>query len=147
MARDITIFEQQHAFETITFDSAKILEDLKNDIVLKKYTEVEPILNAILTHKRLSNDDQLLFINHIKNNINIYYYMGDKDTFIKLVHYDKNKLNDLYQQIKQDDYPKDFKITTDTLKSLPTPNLKEIYKIRYKDLLLRYIKHLLNVFK
>lgn len=147
MSREIGIFEQQNVLSTIELEESTVLDEFKKSLLLKVYLEVEPLLNAILTHRYLSTNQQHLFLNHIKNNSSIYYYMGDKDIFIKLLNKITSKnaiqtIKELKKNIKEDQYPKDLKIPTETLKNL-TLNLKEIYRLRYKALLLRYIDHII----
>src|SRR4029079_5199849 len=146
-----SIFEQRYAFDVVPISAESILEDFKTQFIAKIYIDIEPILNSVLTHKYLSIDDQNLLINHIKNNVNIYYYMGDKNTFLKLIYLlsspDNIKiLKALKDKILSNNYPKEFKIPSDTLKKLPTANLKEIVQIRYQSLLIRYIDHLISIF-
>ncbi len=151
MAREESIYEQRHAFDVIPIEAETIIEDFKKDLLAKIFIEVEPILNSILTHKYLSIDDQHLLITNIKEHINIYYYMGDKETLIKLINHlsspDHVKiLKSLKEKIENNQYPKDFKLSSETLKKHPTSNLKEIVQIRYKSLLIRYINYLLTIY-
>lgn len=144
------VFEYE-TFGFISIDVEKELEEFKSNLLLKVYVEIEPILNAILTHKNLSDEQQTLILNDVRKNTNIYYYMGDKETFINLLHYLSSKplkdLKELKTQITNNEYPKLFKIKAETLKNLASNNLREIYKLRYKSLLLRYIDHLIILYK
>lgn len=148
MERETYIEEIKNYFPKTNEDVEKMIEKFKKEHIHKVNIKVEPILNAILTSIKIKDDDKDLLYNDIENNVYIYYYM-DKEVFIKLFSYIANpnllkSLKKLKKTIENDEIPETLRVKSD---EALTKNVKELYNIRYQNLLLRYINYLILLFK
>ncbi len=148
MERETYIEEIKNYFPKTNEDVEKMIEKFKKEHIHKVNIKVEPILNAILTSIKIKDDDKDLLYNDIENNVYIYYYM-DKEVFIKLFSYiaDPNilkSLKKLKKNILNDEIPTTLRVKSD---EALTKNVKELYNLRYQNLLLRYINYLILLFK
>lgn len=148
MERETYIEEIKNYFPKTNEDVEKMIEKFKKEHIHKVNIKVEPILNAILTSIKIKDDDKDLLYNDIENNVYIYYYM-DKEVFIKLFSYIANpnllkSLKKLKKTILNDEIPETLRVKSD---EALTKNVKELYNIRYQNLLLRYINYLILLFK
>lgn len=152
MKREENIFEFQNIIIP-NVDVKELIENFKKEHSFKINVELEPLLNAILTNKNLNTEDKDKLIESIENNIQIYVSM-DKNILISLIDYISNnkinnklKFNNLVYQIQNDNIPNELNIKKiyDEYKKLNV-KLKDIINIKYKNLLLRYINWLREIF-
>ncbi len=123
-----------------------IVDQFKKEFPSKTMIVIEPLLNAILTNNNINQEDQEKLVTSVHDQINIYYYMK-VDIITKLINYASSLLSntgaDLLKKLKK---IKKNPIHIDVIEEYNTlnKNQKEIYLIRFDNLVDRYIKFLIN---
>lgn len=125
------------------------LEKIKNDYGIKYYIKLEPLFTYIKKNK-LSMVYNNKLIESIENNVELYYNLNI-GYFINIINYITSskeinvvkKLKELQNTIVNEKIPKKLIASTADIND----NLVDIFNIRYKALLLRYITFLIQVFK
>lgn len=152
MLRETIIEESKYGITKINIDIANVTDEFKKTLAPKIYIKIEPILNGILASTKLQTDDKLKWVEDIKNNIHIYYYF-DNEIFFKLFHAIES--NDLIKKLKtikkdmekQDKIPPNIFIQLKTEEQNLTKDLKELYLLRYYNLIMRYIDYFITLFE
>jgi len=145
MRRETYIEENKNEFIKTNENVVELVENFKKNHLPKINLKLEPILNAILTSNKLKSEDVEKLYEDVLNNYNLYYYMAS-DLFLKLFHYvegitiSKN-LNKLKKNVLAGEIPSQLIIKNEEIKEM-----KELYNIRYNNLLLRYIDYLINLY-
>jgi len=145
MRRETYIEENKNEFIKTNENVVELVENFKKNHLPKINLKLEPILNAILTSNKLKSEDVEKLYEDVLNNYNLYYYMAS-DLFLKLFHYvegitiSKN-LNKLKKNVLAGEIPPQLIIKEEINKEM-----KELYNIRYNNLLLRYIDYLINLY-
>lgn len=125
------------------------LEKIKNDYGVKYYIKLEPLFTYIKKNK-LGQDYNNKLIASIENNVDLYYNLNVA-YLISLINYITTgkesdvvrKLKELQKVVATEKLPKKLVVPTSDIND----NLVDVFNIRYKALLLRYITFLINVFK
>lgn len=146
-----TFIEGQQKME-LAFASYQVnieeLEKIKNEYGIKYFVRLEPLFSYIKKNKLSINHNNKL-IQSIENNVDLYYYM-DINAFIRIINYITSnkegtnivrKLKELHKTIEEEKIPK--KLLNKDVEV--AENLVEVYDIRYKALLLKYITFLIQV--
>ncbi|HSW76463.1 MAG TPA: hypothetical protein VLG50_05435 [Candidatus Saccharimonadales bacterium] len=147
MLRREVIEESQYALpQEAKIESNELIEQFKQEFPLRYQQKLLSILNAIFSHKRLKDADKQMLYHDIVNHINIYYYMN-KDVFIKILDVINQPtiVNDINNATTISELPQSLKPTT--IPESMSKNVKQVYFLQYRDLLVRYIDYILNVFK
>lgn len=145
--RGITTIEGQNKFELATVADQvndEELERIKSEYGAKYGVKLEPLYDFI-TRNKLDIIYKNKLLQSIEDNVNLYYYMNI-EYFINIINYVTvpnvnivKKLRELHTNIINDKIPK-------KLLSAPKDVNLDIYDIRYKSLLQRYIVFLINIF-
>ena len=156
MLREPVIEESRYAIPDNTHvDGAQLIEDFKNTHVLRVNQEITPILNAILSHKRLSNDDKTLLYENVINHVDIYFY-SNKTVLIKIIDLLisgniikllKTVRDNVEKAEKLSDIPKNLRVDKPENLKNATVNVKQVYFLRYQAQIIRYIDYVMSVFQ
>ena len=138
--RETFIDDTKHIFEKTSTDVTVVVDQFKKEFPSKTMITIEPLLNAILTNNNINADDQEKLITSIHDQINIYYYMNS-EILIKLINYAAS--SDMKKKLKKVKKNPIDVLDTDEYDSL-NKNQKEIYLIRFDNLVDRYIKFLMD---
>jgi len=123
------------------------LEKIKKEHGLKIYLKLTPLFDYINNNK-LAIEDNNKLIDSIMNNIYIYYYMNN-DVLILILNYTLGqigKLQTLLDLVINNKTPKKVMIENNQYEGL-SATYKKIYNIRYNNMLIRYVNHLIQLFK
>lgn len=136
--REATIDENKYAYEKQTV-STEVIENFKKEFSPKIMLEIEPLLNAILTNMKINQSDKDKLVTSIEQNINLYYYMNT-ELLIKII----NHTHAVVKNLKKLQHKNTIEIDSEEYNQLDKAQ-KEIYKIRYDNLIERYATYLIQV--
>ncbi len=140
MRREHTLDTNKFLYEKTAVDVTIVVENFKKEFSPKIMLSIEPLLNAILTNNKLKAEDQELLVNSIHDNINLYYYMNI-EILIKLINIAASgNIKEKLKKIKGNPIDID-KEEYEHLKK----DQKQIYEIRFNNLVHRYIQFLIQV--
>lgn len=140
--RETTLEEDQFLFEKTSLDVTAVIDNFKKEFSPKIMIDIEPLLNAILTNPNIRSNDQETLITSIHDQINLYYYMNT-EILIKIIDYGGKDMKKKLKKVKGN--PIDIlDINQEEYNSLKK-NQKEIYQLKFDNLVDRYITFLINV--
>lgn len=140
MRREAVIEETKHLFEKTSTDVTTVVEDFKKEFPPKIMLTIEPLLNAILTNNNMKSEDQEKLVTAIRDDIYVFYYMNN-EVLIKLIN-DAASSNMVKKLKKLSIDVED--INLEEFKQL-SKNQREIYQLRFDNLVNRYITFLINI--
>lgn len=144
MSREVVIEESRHVRAKPNTEQQRILNELRETFGDKYYLDLESFLTGILL--TLKEDKRDLILDHIKSHVDLYFYLNKSilSSIISDTNMDDKLLLELKEKIKEGNIPKILKLKID--KDL-SDKFKELYKLKYHALLLRYIEFLLSITK